>query len=294
MIKLRRTNRQKAIGDWWRSLWETGATYHLKIPRNQLWPQFLAAEQKRLAGQPVEYDPINGSTFITMLKQLIHKEGQDRRQRPGDGLAAITWWEVDESACPPDLLEHWRTERQRRDQERVEEQQERRTVHCDSVLAEVVDDEVVDDEVVVDHEVVDEDEVVDDAVDAEEKSESDQMIARNRWLFGSHNDTRIWIPVEEEAKLPAIEAESRVKPATAQCIDIVTYGNQSQQCRMRSTGDTRFCRKHLRKHQQTGSTPPPTQTTVEESKMPEESTYLPSVPAPSRPTGDSSSTNQSG
>ena len=110
--ELRRAKRVKAIADWWRTLWATGETFHLNIERPQLIHCFNAAEKKRLNGQTAEYDAMDGSTFIKLLKQTINKLDGEVQRRPEGGGSPAVWWEIDAATyCPEELKETWQTQR---------------------------------------------------------------------------------------------------------------------------------------------------------------------------------------
>ena len=111
----RRAKRVKAIADWWRSLWAKGETFHLKMERPQLVHCFRAAETKRLGGQPAEYDAMDGSTFVKLLKQTINKLDGEVQRRPEGGGSPAVWWEIDAATyCPEELKETWQTQRAQR------------------------------------------------------------------------------------------------------------------------------------------------------------------------------------
>jgi hypothetical protein len=111
----RRVKRMNAIADWWRSLWVTGETFHLKIERPRLLHHFETAEATRLAGQPREYDAMDSATLVKLLKELIEKKNGEVSRRPEGGGNPVTWWEIDAATyCPEELKAVWAVEQRRR------------------------------------------------------------------------------------------------------------------------------------------------------------------------------------
>ena len=132
----RRAKRVKAIADWWRMLWATGETFHLKTERPQLIHCFKAAETKRLNGQTAEYDAMDGSTFVKLLKQNINKLDGEVQRRPEGGGSPAVWWEIDAATyCPEELKETWQTQRALRHLA-LAEAQRRRQLRDEAVCAE--------------------------------------------------------------------------------------------------------------------------------------------------------------
>ena len=124
--KQRRARRTKAIADWWQVLWATGETFHLKIERPRLFLHFQTAEAQRLNGQAAECDPMDGSTFVKLLKESINKTDGEAQRRPEGGGDPRVWWEIDAAThCPDELKQTWQSEKVRRHQARVEAQRQR-------------------------------------------------------------------------------------------------------------------------------------------------------------------------
>ena len=107
-------------------LWATGETFHLKIERPRLFLHFQTAEAQRLNGQAAEYDPMDGSTFVKLLKESINKTDGEVQRRPEGGGDPRVWWEIDAATqCPDQLKQAWQSEKVRRHQARVEAQRQR-------------------------------------------------------------------------------------------------------------------------------------------------------------------------
>lgn len=118
----RRAKRVEAIAKWWRTLWETGQSFHLNIQRSRLFYHFDEAEKKRLAGGAREYDKLDSAEFVKLLKKLISKNDGEVSSRPAGGNSTIMW-EIDPNKyCPEELKETWKAERAKRIQEYQEQQ----------------------------------------------------------------------------------------------------------------------------------------------------------------------------